>query len=349
VGPVHRRRPDEPEFHLTPSFPQLLLSNLTYWTTAYRPMGGIVYVAMYRLAGFHPMPFRVVCFALLLVNLWLLYRVCLRLTERREIAAAGDLAGDLSRVAGQPLLQHRHDLRTAVLRLLLRGLRLLPGNPAGGEDATPAAVDLVSWRSTSARSIPRNWRSRCPCASSATKRSGTGLKGSARGVAISAFVTLPYVIGKLTGPDSLAANPLYRPAISPARYLHTFHLYLNVLFYQDHFWRDANTILLVVAMLALGVWQRSRPLLFAWCFVLFSVLPFIFVPHYSGFFLYLPMAGWALYFATLIEMLRVRFAKAGFRRWWWWWWSRWRWRRCTPGSRARPCKFLHPPTCRPPK
>jgi len=73
-------------FHLTPSFPQLLLSNLTYWTTAYRPMGGIVYVAVYRLAGFHPMPFRVVCFALLLANLWLLYRVCLRLTERREIA-----------------------------------------------------------------------------------------------------------------------------------------------------------------------------------------------------------------------------------------------------------------------
>jgi hypothetical protein len=55
--------------------------------------------------------------------------------------------------------------------------------------------------------------------------------------------------------------PLYRPEISPARYLHTFHLYLNVLFYQDHFWRDANTILLVVAMLAVGVWQRSRPLL----------------------------------------------------------------------------------------
>lgn len=135
-----------------------------------------------------------------------------------------------------------------------------------------------------------------------------GRKASARGVALSAFVTLPYVIGKLTGADSLTANPLYRPAISAARYLHTFHLYLNVLFYQDHFWRDANTIMLVVAMLAVGIWRRSRPLLFAWCFVLFSVLPFIFVPHYSGFFLYLPMAGWALYFATAIDLLRVRFA-----------------------------------------
>jgi hypothetical protein len=129
-------------------------------------------------------------------------------------------------------------------------------------------------------------------------------------VTISALVTLPYVIGKLTGPDSLAANPLYRPAISAARYLHTFHLYLNVLFYQDHFFRDANTIILVVAMLALAIWRRSRPLLFAWFFILFSVLPFIFVPHYCGFFLYLPMAGWALYAATALEMLRQRFAQA---------------------------------------
>jgi hypothetical protein len=98
--------------------------------------------------------------------------------------------------------------------------------------------------------------------------------------------------------------------ISPARYLHTFHLYLNVLFYQDHFFRDANTILLVAAMLALALWRRSRPLLFAWFFILFSVLPFIFVPHYSGFFMYLPMAGWALYAATALDMLRVRFARA---------------------------------------
>ncbi|MEI9976045.1 MAG: hypothetical protein WDO73_30695 [Ignavibacteriota bacterium] len=127
---------------------------------------------------------------------------------------------------------------------------------------------------------------------------------------ITALLTLPYAIGKLTGPDSLAANPLYRPSISAARYLHTFHLYLNVLFYQEHFFRDANTILLVVAMLAVALWRRSHVLLFAWFFTLFSVLPFIFVPHYSGFFLYLPMVGWALYFATGLEMLRERFAKS---------------------------------------
>src|ERR1039458_8346060 len=55
-----------------------------------------------------------------------------------------------------------------------------------------------------------------------------------RGAAISALITVPYVIGKLTGPESLTANPAYRPAISAWGYLHAFHLYLNVLFYQDY-------------------------------------------------------------------------------------------------------------------
>ena len=44
--------------HLTPSFAGLLLRNLAYWTSTYRPMGGVFYVAIYRLAGFHPLPFR---------------------------------------------------------------------------------------------------------------------------------------------------------------------------------------------------------------------------------------------------------------------------------------------------
>ena len=294
-------------FHLTPSFPQLLLSNLTYWTTAYRPMGGLVYVAVYRLAGFHPMPFRIVCFALLLVNLWLLYRVCLRLTERREIAL---LAASLATY--HAWLVNLYYSTGTIYELLCFGFYFAAFDYYLGIRQAGKTLRFRQWVWFLALYI---------CALNSKELAVTlpgcilcyeaiwhGRRASARGVALSTFVTLPYVIGKLTGPDSLAANPLDRPAISLARYLHTFHLYLSVLFYQDHFWRDANTILLVVAMLAVGVWRRSRPLLFAWCFMLFSVLPFIFVPHYSGFFVYLPMAGWALYFATAIDLLRVRFA-----------------------------------------
>jgi hypothetical protein len=296
-------------FHLTPSFPQLLLSNLTYWTTAYRPMGGILYVAIYRLAGFHPMPFRVVCFAILLVNLWLLYRVFLRLTDRREVALLATLLATY-----HAWLVNLYYSTGTLYELLCFGFYFAAFDYYLGIRKAGQKVRLRQWLVFLALYI---------CALNSKELAVTlpvcilcyeliwhESKASARGVTISALVTLPFVIGKLAGPDSLATNPLYRPAISASKYLHTFHLYLNVLFYQDHFFRDANTILLVVAMLALALWRRSRTLLFAWCFVLFSVLPFIFVPHYSGFFLYLPIAGWALYFATAMEMLRERFAQA---------------------------------------
>jgi hypothetical protein len=102
----------------------------------------------------------------------------------------------------------------------------------------------------------------------------------------------------------LVENPAYRLTISPVRYLHTFHLYLNPLLYQESVFRDSNTIQLLLAMLAVALWQRSRPLLFAWCFLQVSLLPVAFIAHYSAFFLYLPMAGWSLYAAVLLVVAR---------------------------------------------
>jgi hypothetical protein len=129
-----------------------------------------------------------------------------------------------------------------------------------------------------------------------------------RGVLVTGLLTVPYVIGKLTAAGNLAENPAYRLTISPGHYLHAFHLYLNPLLYQEHVFRDANTIQLLLAMLGIALWRRSRPLLFAWCFLLVSLLPVAFMAHYAGFFLYLPMAGWSLYAAVLLVMARRLFA-----------------------------------------
>ena len=296
-------------FHLTPSFPGLLKSNLTYWSTAYRPMGGIFYVAVYRLAGLRPMPFRVVCLVLLLANLWLMYRVSLRLTGRREVALLATLFATY-----HAWFVNLYYSTGTIYELLAFGFYFAAFDYYLRIRESGALPRLRQWAVFLALYIcalnSKELAVTLPACLLCYEAIWHGRKASARGVGISALVTLPYVIGKLSGSDSLTANPLYRPAISAARYLHTFHLYLNVLFYQDHFFRDGNTILLMAGMLALAIWRRSRPLLFAWCFILFSVLPFIFLPHYSGFFLYLPMAGWAWYGATVLEMVRVRFVKS---------------------------------------
>src|SRR5262249_37709188 len=135
------------------------------------------------------------------------------------------------------------------------------------------------------------------------------LRREGRAVWITALLTAAYIPGKLLGPDSLVENSRYALQISPVRFLKTFHLYLNPLLYQDHRFHDSNTVQLLLAMLAIAAVLRSRVLLFAWCWLLLTILPVSFIAHYSAFFEYLPLAGWALYGATLLVIMRRALAR----------------------------------------
>jgi hypothetical protein len=84
---------------------------------------------------------------------------------------------------------------------------------------------------------------------------------------------------------------------------------LNPLLYQEHWFHDSNTAQLLIGMLAFAVWRRSRVLLFAWFWLLLTILPVSFIAHYAAFFEYLPAAGWALYAATLLVMARHAFVR----------------------------------------
>jgi hypothetical protein len=119
-----------------------------------------------------------------------------------------------------------------------------------------------------------------------------------------AFITAVYTAGKLTGPGRLTENAAYHLSISASRFLDTFHLYLNPFLYQINRFHDANTIQFLLIMLAISLALRSRCMTFAWLFLLLSELPVSFVAHYSAFFLYVPMAGWALYAASLLRFAR---------------------------------------------
>ena len=300
--------------HRTLPFGRMALGNLAWWSSMYRPMGGVFYVAMYRLFGFSPLPFRVACFALLLGNLALLYRVCLQLTGSRETAllaalldsyhasfvtlyySTGTVYELLSFCFYLAAFQYYLGVRQTGARLKPRQWALLVALYIAALDSKEMAVTLPL---------------ALGCYELIWHPPERGFRGLARwlgrealGMWIAALVTVPYVIGKLTGPGNFLTNPAYRPDITAIRYLRTFRLYLGLIFYHDRFFRNSYAILFLAALLALAVWRRSRPLMFAWCFVLFSVLPFIFLPHYSGSFIYLPMLGWTLYAASALVMLR---------------------------------------------
>jgi hypothetical protein len=290
----------------------LIFDNFRYWSTAYRPLGGLFYVPLYKIFGVHPFPYRVACFVLLGANLILLHHFCWRLTASREVAMLGTFLVsyhawfvDLYYSAGTiyDLLCYAFYLGGFLVYI---GIRSRGRAPRAQEllgisvlyilalDAKEMAVTLPlllliyeSIFHTAGLRNPRTW-----------------LMHDLRAVWITGALTVVYMIGKLTGPGSLVENPAYSLTISPVRFLHTFHVYLNPLLYQEYRFHDSNTAQLLIAMLAFAIVLRSRVLMFGWFWLVLTTLPVAFINHYSGFFEYLPAVGWALYAVTLLVLTR---------------------------------------------
>lgn len=258
--------------YLQKPVPTLLLDTLRFWSTAYRPLGAFFYVPLYKMFAMDPLPYRIACFAILGLNLVLLYHFCARLTNSREIAfLATFLASyhawfvDLYYSAGTVYDLLCYSLYMSTF-LVYVGIRTRGHTPGPRDligigflyvlalDAKEMAVSLrlflllyeIIFHTAGLRS-PRVWLTR-----------------DSRTVWITGVITLIYLAGKLTGPGSLIENPAYALTISPGRFLHTFHLYLNPLLYQEHWFRDSNTVQLLIGILILAAWRRSRVLLFAW-------------------------------------------------------------------------------------
>ncbi len=72
----------------------LVKAVVLYFSPSYRPLAGLFfYRPLFAFAGFHPLPYRIFCFVLLLVNLGLLYLAIRSITASSEIAALTTLIG----------------------------------------------------------------------------------------------------------------------------------------------------------------------------------------------------------------------------------------------------------------
>ncbi len=307
--------------YMTQGFAGVVRSMLFYWSTAFRPLGGLFYLVIYKFFGFDPFPFRFVCFVLLVANLYLAYRFAVRLSGSW---ATGILASlllcyhawfvDLYYSSGTvfDLLCFFFYFSAFICYLRIRESQRAPTRNwilfivlyicALNAKEMAVTLPLFLFLYELIYNPPR-WR-------------WDGLRrwfvDHTPGVLLSGLITIPYVFGKLLLEGSLIENPAYRLNVSPNVFLDTFHLYLNPLFYQDHFFRDPNTIQLITVMLIFALWRRRRPhLLFAWFFLLLSGLPVMFMAHYAAFFMYIPSVGWALYIAGVITEIGL------FLKWLW--------------------------------
>jgi hypothetical protein len=293
----------------------LVKAVVLYFSPSYRPLGGLFfYRPLFALAGFHPFPYRIVCFALLVGNLGLLYVAIRSITASSEIAALATLIGafhprlvDLYWNNGAiydilcftfyfgALAYYARARRTGPTWNLRRSavfLALYVAALDAKEMAVSLPVLLILYELIY-----------FPPASFSARKIGEWAVTNCRLAAIAGLMTAPYVWAKLLAQSPFSQLPSYHPEITLHQFLATYGAYLDALFYRDHWFGETQTAILLVALLAVALWLRSRHLAFAWSIVVVSFLPIAFIPVRAAYVLYIPLAGWSSYAAALLVLL----------------------------------------------
>ena len=306
------------------SWQELLIANVKYYSPFYRPMGGLFYRCMFAVFGLDSVPFRAACFVIMAINLGLLYASGRALSGSREIGLLTALFGsyharfvDLYYNTGTiyDLLcfsfymsafliytSARSQARAVpahkiVLIVLLFICALNAKEMAITLPATLFLYELIYHRPKLIFTSVLRWCWK-----------------DLRMVWILAALAVPFVYGKLSPDSVFSHHGDYLLHVSLKIYLTAYARYLDRMFYLQSGWfTNTRLLILLASMVSVSIVSRRKELLFSSVFVLFSVVPVIFIEvRGSIFVLYIPFFGWVLYAATLL--IWVRDGAGTFRR-----------------------------------
>jgi hypothetical protein len=293
---------------------KVLWSNLAFFNGFYRPLGGLFYLPIYWFAKLDPLPYRIVLFCLLGLNVYLVYRFARLLGASERIAALSALFTTAHSslvsliyqtsvlydilcltfffLAFNAYLRGRSDdrplsIRTAALVMVLYVAAMNSKEMAISFPILLCLYELVYHPPRALRPAElARWTAR------------TCWPGILAGA-----LTAADLLGKVFSPDPLTGMEAYRPELSFTRWMNANVSYTTEIlhFYWKFTWITAPLLWLVLFYLA---WRRDRPhLKLAWLFIMVSTVPISFIPQRGGSCLYIPLVGWALFAATLASDL----------------------------------------------
>jgi hypothetical protein len=275
---------------------QLLTSHVLLWRGFYRPMGAVFYMPLFGVFGFDPAPYHAVILAILLANVYLVYRLATLL--HAGAAAAGLAALIACYHAGLSNLTYNiafvYDVLCGFFYLsaLVYYVRIRDAGryPSAREMAIFLGLFVCALNSKEmAVTLPvvllvYEW----------TYHKQAAL----RLPFIAGLINLPYIYGKALRPDALAADAAYRPVFSLAQAVD----------FQTRSFRDllaghaipVETVAWIWVILFYLAFRRPRPVLrFCAIFLLIAPLPIEFLPGRGGACLYIPFVGWAIFVAVV--------------------------------------------------
>jgi hypothetical protein len=251
------------------------------FSDSYRPLGSLFYRLLFDAYGMQALPYRVACYILLLLNIWLAYCVVRRLTHSREVAVVTVLLFSYHRefwtwylstgfcydllcfcfymAAFLYYLKHRHASWIQVLIWSILYILCLDSKELGV--TLPAAICVYELL----RRKPSKWK--------------TWLTTDAKIAIAGAIITLLFVFGRVYGNGGLSAVDGYVPVYRPEVYLARAYHLLSDAFYGAHWMTPIAAALLFLFLAAMAVWSRWFPLRFAVAWMPVAILPVAFIPE----------------------------------------------------------------------
>ncbi len=302
-----------------PPITRHLGDTLLFWRVSptFRPVGSLFYRLLFELFGFNPLPFRVACYLLLALNLWLAYALIRRLTKSREIAALTTLLWAYHRefwnlyvntgtcydllcfffyvAAFLYYLRARErkfplGWRPIAIWSCLYVLSLNSKEMALTLPMVIAAYELLA-------SPPGSWR---PAGFWAW------LRGEGRIPLVGAVLTALFVFGRLRGPEALPAMSAYHPLLRFNVYLSHAQHFLWAALCKPGWLTPAVVGAMGILLLAVTLISRRLPLRLAVVWMVVGILPVAFIPQRGLDAVYIPTLAFALFLATGLTRLAAR-------------------------------------------
>jgi hypothetical protein len=291
------------------SFGTIVKGVVFFWSGELRPLGALFYRSIYELAGVHALPFRYASLALLILNLLLQLRFLDALTKSKEIVVLavffdcfhGELWDIFSSSGGIfDVLCYTFYIALLGYYVAIRARGELPSL------RQVAVLCLLTALALDSKEMGATIPILLVCYE-AIFHSGPGFLRNCRAAVATGFVVLAFLIGWFFTTTVNTGNPAYAPALTVERYLLTTRVYLTHLFAGAVQFTELEAVSFLMLALLLGVWMRSKFMVFGWVFYIVTLLPMSFVPpRQTGYALYLPIVGCALYLAALFVGLMDR-------------------------------------------
>jgi Dolichyl-phosphate-mannose-protein mannosyltransferase len=285
----------------------------------FRPIPSAWYRLIFDAAGFNPWPFHAANLLIVAGNIWLTYCLTRRLTGSRETGALaalmisyhgrfGPLYFDTAFVFDALCYSFYFSALLFYIRMrsqdrkpkwrdlaILGALYICALDSKEMALTLPATLALYEWLYHPA--VARSWR-----------LFAHWWTGSGRGVLLTSILTLVCVIGRqATG--GLAASGEFQPQFSWGRFLETSRNSLTELLFQPHTVSSRFVLLTWIILFAIAWAAKSKPLKFAWLFIMLSVIPVAFIFSRGPAQYYIPLFGWVLYAAAAIVQASLHLVK----------------------------------------